>query len=374
MKDDSPAICVAAPHGPSDAQTFVRAHLARLPGRVQALWGPDLEHAEGAPSPVGVWQYLARLAPGQRQSRPMRALWRRGQARYLKRSGFDVVLAEFGHAGARIAPACRQAGVPLVVQFHGHDAFREDILAQYGAAYRRMFATCAAVVVVSDPMREQVRTLGADPDKIFVNPCGADCALFTPTDPAANPPVFVGVGRFVAIKAPHLTLLAFRRVLDACPEARLRLIGDGPLLPVCRDIAGAMVMESAVEMPGVLPHAAVAEAMRGARAFVQHSVRAANGDSEGSPVAVMEAGAAGLPVVSTRHAGIPETVLHGQTGLLVEEHDVEGMAASMIELARDPALAGRLGRAGRERVCAEFSIEESVGRLAEILSEAARGR
>lgn len=198
--------------------------------------------------------------------------------------------------------------------------------------------------------------------------------MFEAGDAAANPPLFVGVGRFVEKKAPHLTLLAFRRVLDACPEARLRLLGDGPLMPVCRDMVRGLGMEHAVELPGAVPHAEVAEAMRGARAFVQHSVRAADGDCEGNPVAVMEAGAAGLPVVATRHAGIPETVLDGTTGLLVDERDVDGMAERMIELARDPALAGRLGRAARERIRAEFGMEKSIERLGRILTEAAERR
>jgi len=136
-------------------------------------------------------------------------------------------------------------------------------------------------------------------------------------------------------------------------------------------MVGALGMEGAVALQGTRPHADVAAAMRGARAFVQHSVRAGDGDCEGSPVAVAEAGAAGLPAVATRHAGIPETVLDGVTGLLVEERDVDGMADRMIELARDPALAARLGRAARERICSEFSMGKRIGRLAAILEDAA---
>src|SRR5205823_4306575 len=83
--------------------------------------------------------------------------------------------------------------------------------------------------------------------------------------------------------------------------------------------------------------------MRQARAFVQHSVEASTGDCEGLPVGILEAGASGLPVIATRHAGIPEAVVDGETGVLVAEKDVRGMAHAMAHLLKSPELAGRLG-------------------------------
>jgi colanic acid/amylovoran biosynthesis glycosyltransferase len=96
---------------------------------------------------------------------------------------------------------------------------------------------------------------------------------------------------------------------------------------------------------------------------VQHSVVAESGDSEGTPVAVLEAGASGLPVLATRHAGIPDVVVEGTTGLLVDERDVDGMAEHMVRVLRDPALAGALGRAARAHVAENFSMAHSVARL-----------
>jgi glycosyltransferase involved in cell wall biosynthesis len=87
-------------------------------------------------------------------------------------------------------------------------------------------------------------------------------------------------------------------------------------------------------------------------------------------VAVLEASASGLPVVATRHAGIPDVVIHEKTGLLVEEGDVDGMAESMIRLAKDPDLAYRLGRAGRARIEAEFTLDKSMTNLWRIIERA----
>jgi colanic acid/amylovoran biosynthesis glycosyltransferase len=220
-------------------------------------------------------------------------------------------------------------------------------------------------------MERRLAELGAPPQKVHYNPCGVDCDLFTQTDPSANPPLFVAVGRLVPVKGPTYVVQAFRRVLDACPEARLRMVGDGPLMAVCRDMVRGLGMWEAVELPGTVPHAVVAEAMRGARAFVQHSVGTPEVKGEGNPVAVMEAGASGLPAIVTRNGGIPDVVLDNRTGFLVDERDVPGMAERMMELARDPALAGRLGRAARERICGEFSMGKSIERLSRILTEAA---
>ena len=84
--------------------------------------------------------------------------------------------------------------------------------------------------------------------------------------------------------------------------------------------------------------------MARARVFVQHSVVAEDGDHEGLPLAILEAGAHGLPVVATRHAGIPDAVREETDGFLVDEGDVQAMAVAMYRLAQDAALAARMGR------------------------------
>jgi glycosyltransferase involved in cell wall biosynthesis len=103
---------------------------------------------------------------------------------------------------------------------------------------------------------------------------------------------------------------------------------------------------------------------------VQHSVRTSYGDSEGTPVAILEAGATGIPVVATRHAGIKDVVIEDKTGFLVDEGDIEGMAGCMLRLAKEPPLASGMGRAARERICREFSMEQSIRNLLKIIETA----
>src|SRR5438132_3366189 len=107
--------------------------------------------------------------------------------------------------------------------------------------------------------------------------------------------------------------------------------------------------------------------MRRARCFVQHSIVAPSGDSEGTPVSILEAGATGLPVVSTRHAGIPDVVIEGETGFLVDEGDVHGMAEYMLRMIKEPELAGRMGAVAQKHIQENFSRARSLNRLWSII-------
>lgn len=165
---------------------------------------------------------------------------------------------------------------------------------------------------------------------------------------------------------------AFDEAAADRPDARLVMAGDGRLREACRTLARSLGVEDRVRFPGAVAHDEVARLLGGARAFVQHSVRAPGGSAEGNPVVVREAMAAGLPVVATWHAGIAETVVHGETGLLAEEHDWRTMARHMAALLDDPDRAARMGRAGRGRAERHMGMEASLARLAEVLQAAAR--
>ncbi len=369
-------VCVVCSRSDVYSETFVRAHIDRLPHRVEAL---EFRKPLSAGGRRDLLRSLAGLAIGAswlsasgplKQPLPNWAL-----RRYLRREGVSAVLAEYGPTGIAVADDCAAAGIPLIVHFHGRDAYGRRWTAPHRHAYRRMFASARAIVAVSRSMLERLAALGAPREKLFLNPCGADTSLFHGADPASAPPHFVAVGRLVPKKAPHLTLFAFGRLVAARPEARLTLFGDGPLLGSCVRIARALGIDRAVRFAGAEPQEAVAAAMRSARALVHHAVRAGDGDAEGTPLAVLEAGAAGLPAIGTRHGGVPDVVIHGETGLLVEPGDVDGMAREMVRLADDPALAAELGRRARRRIEDRFSLDGSVARLGEIIDgaiEAAR--
>ena len=355
------------------SETFIRAHAEGLPGVVAVLHAhKGLPFVDGRPAVSQGWWARARRRLSTGLGRHDSRTWGdRAWAMALGGAKADVTLAEYGTTGALIHGACRRIGAPLVVHFHGFDASVTDLLDRKAGDYRRMFGVAAAVIAVSRAMEHQLLALGCPRETLIYNPSGVDCARFDGADPAGAGPLFVAVGRMVEKKGPHLLLAAFARVVSECPAARLHWIGDGALLGVCRDLAAALGIEHAITFLGAQPHDVVEREMRQARALVQHSVTASNGDSEGTPVSILEAGAMGLPVVATRHAGIPDVVVDGLTGFLVDERDARGMATHMLTLARHPTLAGQLGASAAVRVRSHYTMEQSLGRLTRVLHAAA---
>jgi glycosyltransferase involved in cell wall biosynthesis len=373
----APALCIAAPMKSAYSQTFVTSHINGLPFASHLIYGRPLPCFDSRDrnllGKLAFMEFLHRLWPdllGLRAEKLFEDFHRLAVARFLRRTEARAVLAEFGFTGVAMVKPCRAAGIPLVVHFHGIDAYQDRVLAGQGRRYPELFAYASAIIAVSSDMERQLVNLGAPPEKIHKIVYGIDASLFTGADPRRSPPTFVAVGRFVEKKGPQLTLLAFAEALRLHPSARLLMIGEGPLLGPCRAMADGLGIAGRVEFLGVRSPDQVAAAMRGARAFVQHSMRAADGDTEGTPVSILEAQASGLPVVATRHAGIPEVVLDGETGFLVAERDLEAMTAAMRRLLDEPELAGRLGAAGRDRVERNFKAEASLGALAAVIERA----
>jgi glycosyltransferase involved in cell wall biosynthesis len=147
------------------------------------------------------------------------------------------------------------------------------------------------------------------------------------------------------------------------------MLGDGMLLNVTKNLAEGLGLSANVEFRGVLSPVEIRQLFEESLAFVQHSITLANGDSEGTPVAILDAQASSLPVVSTYHAGIPDVVADKCTGLLVEEKNIDGMTENMLRLLTEEGLAKTLGVAGRERVMKYFTLEKHLSTLESIIKD-----
>ncbi|MFC5409424.1 glycosyltransferase [Larkinella bovis] len=362
-------LCIAFPNKNSYSETFIRNHVEYLKPALTLSggWRPYrtqdgdsiIRMPLAEPIRVGVKRGLSFLYP---------AFYTHFLTRFLKQNRPDVVLAEYGPTGCALMTACRKAGVPLVVHFHGFDAVEKATLEKYREPYRRLFAQARAIVAVSNDMADQLVRLGADPKKVYRNPYGVETRLFAGAEPEKAEKLIVSVGRFTAKKAPQLTIRAFDKVLDKHPDAQLVMIGDGELFESCQKLVNELQLKYAVRLLGVKPAPEIAEWLRKARLYAQHSmVNPVNSDSEGTPNTVLEASATGLPIVSTRHAGIKEAVDSGKTGFLVDEGDYESMAKYMIQLLDDPALAGKLGRNARQKMLDEYEMSDRINELNRIL-------
>lgn len=289
----------------------------------------------------------------------------------LKNERVDCVLAEYGPTACLTLNAVKYLNLPLIVHFFGFDATMKTIVEQYREDYKLVFAYAKYIVVVSEKMRLDLIRLGCPAQKIVLTYCGPDNS-FLKTNPHFKLPQFLSVGRFVDKKAPYLTIAAFKDAVYKFPEAKLIMIGDGILLNACKNLSRFWRIEKSVEFIGIKKPTEIFKIFEDSLAFVQHSIIAEDGDSEGTPVAILDAQAAGLPVISTFHGGIPDVIINNETGLLVEEHDVDGMSKNMLRVLEEKGLAHRLGIAGKKRTNELFTKERHLEILGNLIENACK--
>jgi len=346
-----------------------------------------LRRAEVARSPLRRWPGLlpAALPAALRQPRRAAAAlsprlgWRAaaGQlleaAVQLRRGGawprrFDAIHCQFGPSG-RFATLLRRAGIvegPISTGFYGYDVTREPRL-RGRDLYRELFEDAAVLLPNSDHLASLLRDAGAPPAKIEVHRFGIDPAAFPQVDRSGRDPAApwraLAVGRLVEKKGFGDLLEALGRLRATEPQLHATIVGEGPLRGELEALARSLGIADRVRFAGWCTPAEVAAAMAEADLLVVPSVTAADGDMEGMPLVILEAMATGLPVVGTRHSGIPEIVLDGITGRIVPERDPAALAGAIASLA-DPSNRRELGEAGHRRAIAHFRNDRLIATLA----------
>jgi glycosyltransferase involved in cell wall biosynthesis len=283
----------------------------------------------------------------------------------FRKNNIQVCLAHYGPTGDSMYKICNDLNIPLIIHFHGFDATTHDVLDRY-ENYNFLFKNATCIIAVSRAMEQQLLSIGCPRNKLVYNTYGPN-DYFTELNPSLHSRTLLGIGRFTDKKAPYYTIFAFSKILKEIPDAKLILAGNGSLWNTCKNLVRYLNLEHAVSFPGVLTPEEFRREILAARAFVQHSIKAENGDCEGTPVAILEASAAGLPVISTKHAGIPDVIINGETGILVEEHDVKGMANAMRTLLLDESLAKRMGQSGKRNISKNFSMKHHIDNLNRII-------
>lgn len=278
-----------------------------------------------------------------------------------------IIHAQFGRGGALALPIARALNVPLVVTMHGGDATKDKHYTRglFPTIYQRrlpdLLRETALFICVSAYIRDVLLKRGFPQEKLIVNHCGVEIPDAAPRNPGDY---ILFVGRFVEKKGAGVLLDAVRRLEAAGTPTRLVLIGDGPLAPsLKRQAEGA----ADVAFTGWLPQTEVQRWMAGARAVCVPSLEAAGGDSEGLPTVVLEAMALGVPVIASRHAGIPEAIDDGGNGFLVAPGDADALASRLKMLICDPDVGRALGPSARLKVQTKFDARRQSRRLEDIL-------
>ncbi len=284
-----------------------------------------------------------------------------------------VMHAHFGRGGALALPLARALNIPLFVTFHGGDATKQThqrrrlVPSIYQRRLAKMHDYVGAYLCVSDFVADRLRAQGFPQAKLRTHYIGIPLTeIVAPTARPANAPLLF-VGRFVEKKGIDTVLKAMRLVDASNPAIRLEIAGSGPLERKLRAQAAGL---PAVKFLGWQTSDQLAARLAMCSALVVPSQQAANGDCEGLPTVVLEALRAGVPVVATRHAGIPEIITDNETGLLVDERDPAALAAAILRHYGMGDKAQRLVSAGQKRLRADFDAAQQSQRLQQIFLEA----
>ncbi len=291
----------------------------------------------------------------------------------LERHGADLMHIYFGHTGVHLLPFIEQWDKPCVVSFHGADVAHKSDIKDYPAKLRRLFDAVPLVFARSQSLIDRLIHLGCPPEKLRINRTGIPLEEFPfaerrrPTDGKWR---ILQACRLIPKKGVATSLRAFAIFKKDNPKAEFFIAGKGPLQPELEMLADGLGIIRDVHFVGFLSQSRLLELYHSSHLFLHPSEISVNQDQEGVPNSVLEAMATGLPVVATRHGGIPEAVDHERSGFLVDEEDHVGLARAMQRIVDSPELLEKMGAAARNTVAARFEQGAQIQQLESFYQEA----
>jgi len=256
-------------------------------------------------------------------------------------------------------------GLPVSCTVHAFDIFTRS-----PGSLRPRLAKCKFIAAVSQFNIEYLRrTCGESvADLCHVVHCGIDAEKFGSIAHRPKPGRMICVCRLNPKKGLDVAIRACAKLRDNNVRFQFEIVGDGPQRRHLEELIGRLHLADNVKLLGTKPNDQLAELYRQACVFLMPCVKTPDGDMDGIPVAMMEAMACEVPVVSTFISGIPELVEDGLTGRLVPEKDADALAQILEELLEDADMIERLGKAARVRVLKDFSISENATKSRELIS------
>jgi glycosyltransferase involved in cell wall biosynthesis len=290
----------------------------------------------------------------------------------------ELVHAHFGTDGAAALPLVRALDVPMVVTLHGFDVatsddhWKKSILGRlYLARRKRMWQRASTFICISEFIKRAAIEAGFPEAKLQVHYIGIDRSAFAPTSQPRERLVLF-VGRLVPMKGCAFLLRAMRLVQDADPLAKLIVIGEGPLRAELEALSRELKLDCT--FLGGQPTDVVRDHMRRARMLCVPSVTAPNNEREGLGIVILEAQAVGTPVVGFTTGGIPEAVVHEETGLLAEPEDVRALAGFIERFFDDEELWQRMSASAVAWIERRFDLQSQTRKLEAIYERAAAQR
>lgn len=283
----------------------------------------------------------------------------------------DIFIAHFGTVGV-IANKLKKIGFlkgKLATVFHGLDVSHKKTLSEFNEDYKTLFRDSELILPISELWAGKIATMGCEERKIHVSRMGIDISRFSYQErtPSAKPKKIVSVARLTEKKGLEYAIKACSLLKDDNIDFEYWIIGTGPLQESLRKLILDLDLESKVKLLGFVSQDKIKNILLESNVFLLPSVTAADGDMEGIPVALMEAMSVGLPVISTRHSGIPELIENGISGWLAEERNSVQLADFLRSiLMRDGDLPS-ITQNARETIVKKFNQEKLNTELLELI-------
>ncbi len=288
--------------------------------------------------------------------------------RELKAQGVTHIHTHFAGIGARTAWWIRQFyGITYSFTGHANDMFcpNDDPI-----SLSKLVADASFVVTVSDFSKDWLaQQLPYTSAKIHRIYNGMEISSCFESKNKSEIPLILSVGRAIEKKG-------FADLIDACAELnrqglafRCQIIGGGPLESQLHDQIKALGLSANVELLGAMPLVAVRQKLQDANLFALPCVAESTGGMDNLPTVILEAMDAGLPVVSTCLAAVPEMVTNGKTGFLVPQNDAKALALALTNLLSSPTLAEAMGQAGHALAIEKFSLPQTVSSLKALIDQ-----
>jgi len=289
----------------------------------------------------------------------------------IKKFNISLIHSHFGPDGYHLLPLKKKTGIPLITTFYGYDMSMLPKQKEWMERYQKLFRLGDLFLVEGNHMKKGLIQIGCPEKKVKVQHIAIDIEkipsrLRTPKSQKEEI-IILFCGRFSEKKGLLYALKAVGEVVKSFNSIEFRIIGDGELRQEVDDYIKSANMGKWVKLLGMKSYDEVIRELDSADIFLHPSVTASDGDSEGgAPTIILEAQAAGLPVISTLHADIPEVVIDGRTGFLVKERDIPAIAERLEYLLKNQGVWQEMGRNGREHMSRNYNISHEVKKLEDI--------